>query len=137
MGIARLSHNWLVNTLATVYVEIVRNIPLLLQLLLVYAIIIHALPQPRESGVAVRPGAAQHRRPVSCRGRCRSPASASFAAISLLALLAIPFVLRWAARKRELTGQPVQTLPIVLGLLALIPVELLRHRPAAAAGTCR
>ncbi len=49
MGIARLSHNWLVNTLASVYVEVVRNIPLLLQLLLVYAIIIHALPQARES----------------------------------------------------------------------------------------
>ena len=32
MGIARLSHNWLVSTLATVYIEIVRNIPLLLQL---------------------------------------------------------------------------------------------------------
>ena len=50
MGIARLSHNWLVNTLAAVYVEVVRNIPLLLQLLLVYAIIINVLPQPRESG---------------------------------------------------------------------------------------
>ena len=61
MGIARLSHNWLVSTLASIYIEIVRNIPLLLQLLLVYAVIIHALPQPRESGVAARLGAAQHR----------------------------------------------------------------------------
>ena len=51
MGIARLSHNWLVSTLATVYVEVVRNIPLLLQLLLVYVLIVHSLPQPRESGV--------------------------------------------------------------------------------------
>ena len=50
MGIARLSHNWLVNTLAAIYVEVVRNIPLLLQLLLVYAIVINVLPQPRESG---------------------------------------------------------------------------------------
>ena len=64
MGIARLSHNWLVNTLASVYVEVVRNIPLLLQLLLIYAILINVLPQPRESGVAVRPGPAQHRRPL-------------------------------------------------------------------------
>ena len=49
MGVARLSRNWLVSKIATFYVETIRNIPLLLQLLLVYAIILHILPQPRES----------------------------------------------------------------------------------------
>ena len=64
MGIARLSHNWLVSTLATVYVEIVRNIPLLLQLLLVYARD-HPLAAAaaRERHLAQR-RAAEHRRPV-------------------------------------------------------------------------
>jgi general L-amino acid transport system permease protein len=124
MGIARLSHNWLVNTLAAVYVETIRNIPLLLQLLLIYAIIIHALPQPRESGelfglVLLNTGGLFLPRAIP------QPGFAVFATISLLALLAIPFVLRWAARKRELTGQPVRTLPIVLGLLALVPVSYL------------
>ena len=124
MGIARLSHNWLVNTLAAVYVETVRNVPLLLQLLLIYAIVVHALPQPRESGelfglVLLNTGGLFLPRAVP------QPGFAVFAIISLLAVLAIPFVLRWAARKRELTGQPVKTLPIVLGLIALIPISYL------------
>ena len=122
MGIARLSHNWLVNTLAAVYVEVVPNIPLLLQLLLVYAIIIHALPQPRESGelfgmVLLNTGGLFLPRPVP------GPGFGVFATVSLLALAGIPLVLLWAARKREATGQPVRTLPLVLGLLALIPAS--------------
>ena len=122
MGIARLSHNWLVNTLAAVYVEVVRNIPLLLHLLLVYAIVINVLPQPRESGelfglVLLNTGGLFLPRAVP------QPGFGVFAVVSLLALAAIPLVLRWAARKRELTGQPVRVLPIVLGLLALIPAS--------------
>ena len=38
MGVARLSSNWLVAKLATVYVEVVRNIPLLLQILFWYGV---------------------------------------------------------------------------------------------------
>jgi len=37
--------------------------------------------------------------------------------------VAIPFVLHFAAKRRELTGQPVRTLPVILGLLALIPIS--------------
>ena len=122
MGIARLSHNWLVNTLASVYVEVVRNIPLLLHLLLIYAIIINVLPQPRESGslfgmILLNTGGLFLPRPLT------QPGFGVFITVSLLALLAIPLVLRWAARKRELTGQPVHTLRFILGLLALIPVS--------------
>ena len=89
MGIARLSHNWLVNTLASVYVEVVRNIPLLLQLLLIYAIIINALPQARESGsllglVLLNTGGLYLPRPLT------QPGFGVFFAVSLLALLAIP-----------------------------------------------
>ena len=36
MGVARLSKNWLIARLATVYVELVRNVPLLLQLFVWY-----------------------------------------------------------------------------------------------------
>lgn len=49
IGIARLSNNWLVAKLATVYVEGLRNIPLLLQLFFWYAIIGVALPHPRQA----------------------------------------------------------------------------------------
>jgi len=121
MGIARLSHNWLVSTLASLYVETVRNIPLLLQLLLIYAIIIHSLPQARES-VVVLDSVLLNTSGLFLPRALPQAGFGVFITVAILALLAIPFVLRWAARKRVLTGQPVHTLPIVLGLLALIPI---------------
>lgn len=49
VGVARLSVNWLVAKLATVYVESVRNVPLLLQLFLWYTLITQGLPGPRQA----------------------------------------------------------------------------------------
>jgi len=49
MGIARLSTNWLVNRIATVYVELIRNTPLLVQLFVWYFGIILKLPRVKES----------------------------------------------------------------------------------------
>ena len=49
LGIARLSSNWLVAKLATVYIETVRNVPLLLQLFFWYFAVLRTLPLPRES----------------------------------------------------------------------------------------
>ena len=49
VGLARLSSNWLVARLATFYIEIIRNIPLLLQMLFWYFAVLQVLPQPRDS----------------------------------------------------------------------------------------
>ncbi|MEQ9144936.1 MAG: amino acid ABC transporter permease [Parvibaculaceae bacterium] len=49
LGIARLSTNWLVARLATVYIEIVRNVPLLLQIFFWYFAVLRSLPGPNES----------------------------------------------------------------------------------------
>ncbi|HEX2136286.1 MAG TPA: amino acid ABC transporter permease, partial [Microvirga sp.] len=49
IGIARLSKNWIVSNLAMVYVEVMRNIPLLLQLLFWYIAVLTPLPAPRQS----------------------------------------------------------------------------------------
>lgn len=49
IGIARLSPNFLVSKLATGYVELIRNIPLLLQLLFWYNAVLKALPSVRDS----------------------------------------------------------------------------------------
>src|SRR5579864_4134892 len=49
IGIARLSRNWLVARLAGGYVELIRNIPLLLQLLFWYNAVLKALPELRNS----------------------------------------------------------------------------------------
>jgi general L-amino acid transport system permease protein len=49
VGIARLSPNWLVSRLAAAYVEVLRNIPLLLQLFFWYFAVLRPLPGPRQS----------------------------------------------------------------------------------------
>ncbi|WP_182912814.1 amino acid ABC transporter permease [Paracoccus onubensis] len=46
IGIARLSHNWLFARLMAIYVEVFRNIPLLLWILIIYAIFTDVLPPP-------------------------------------------------------------------------------------------
>jgi len=48
VGVLRLSNNWLVGRLMTVYVEIFRNVPLLLWILLTYVILSEITPQPRD-----------------------------------------------------------------------------------------
>lgn len=49
IGVARLSPNWLISRMAAVYIEIVRNIPLLLQILFWYIAILNPLPRPRNA----------------------------------------------------------------------------------------
>jgi len=49
VGIARQSKNWLVSHLASGYVELIRNLPLLLQLLFWYNAVLKALPEMRDS----------------------------------------------------------------------------------------
>ena len=69
VGIARLSKNWVVAKVAMVYVEVIRNMPLLLQLLFWYVAVLTSLPGPRQSlnaGAAFSSTSAAS----SCRSRC-------------------------------------------------------------------
>lgn len=54
IGIVRLSPNWLVKTLAAWYVEVIRNTPLLLQILFWYLGVFSLLPRPKQSIELVR-----------------------------------------------------------------------------------
>jgi general L-amino acid transport system permease protein len=59
VGIMRLSRNFVISGVATVYVEAVRNVPLLIQILIWYAAVLKPLPGPREAirlGVPVPAG---------------------------------------------------------------------------------
>ena len=49
LGVLRLSKNWLTNRLAYVYIEYVRNVPVLLHILMVHGIIVHTLPVPKQA----------------------------------------------------------------------------------------
>ena len=47
VGVLRLSNNWIVARLMTVYIEMFRNIPVLVWILIVFTIMIDSMPQPR------------------------------------------------------------------------------------------
>jgi general L-amino acid transport system permease protein len=47
VGVMRLSHNWLISRIMTVYVEVFRNVPVLLWILLAYVILSETTPEPR------------------------------------------------------------------------------------------
>jgi general L-amino acid transport system permease protein len=49
IGLARLSRNWLLAKLAGLYVEVIRNVPLLVQLFFWYAVITEHLPAPADA----------------------------------------------------------------------------------------
>lgn len=49
VAVARLSSNWLVSKIASVYIEVVRNVPLLVQLFVWYFAVYQQLPPVRES----------------------------------------------------------------------------------------
>jgi general L-amino acid transport system permease protein len=56
IGLARLSPNWLVARLAGGYVELIRNLPLLFQILFWYLAVLLAAPGPRQSiGIGLQP----------------------------------------------------------------------------------
>jgi len=49
VGVFRLSKNWLISRISYVYIELTRNVPLLLQILLWYGITVHSLPKPKQA----------------------------------------------------------------------------------------
>jgi general L-amino acid transport system permease protein len=121
IGLARLSTNWLVARLAAVYIEIIRNIPLLLQILFWYFAVLQALPQPRESMVFLDLFYLNNRgfytpKPVLGEGFV-------WVWVALLMAIAVAVgVARWAKRRREVTGQTFHTVYVVFALLIGLPL---------------
>ena len=94
VGIARLSGNWLVAKLAAAYVETVRNVPLLLQLFLWYAVITESLPGPRLA-LQPLPGVFLSNRGLMLPGLAGHPVWPAMALALVVALAAA-----WALRRR-------------------------------------
>ena len=92
VGVARLSSNWLVNKISSVYIEIFRNIPLLVQLFFWYFGVFLLLPPVRES--VQWPGPVY----ISNRGVYMAWASPSQSFTSWLIFIVVGILLAWATR---------------------------------------
>ena len=128
-GVLRLSKNWLVARVMTFYVECMRNTPLLIWILIVFAVMTEATPQPRdfrEGGTAAMifgDSVAVTNRGVFIPNPIWADGSGIVVAILILSIIGI-FVLRYVARKRqEDTGQQLPVLRLSLAML-IVPVTL-------------
>ena len=122
IGIARLSSNWLVARLAGVYIEILRNIPLLLQLFFWYFAVLRTLPSPRlslEFGVFfLNLRGFYFPRPIVSEGFVWVPLA------FVAAVVAVVFGARWAKRRHERTGQPFPTVSVAIAILIGLPAAV-------------
>src|SRR5215216_1293930 len=124
VGIARLSKNWLVAKLAGGYVETIRNLPLLLQLLFWYNAVLKALPGIRES-IAIPGGGFLNNRGLFLPQPVFLPAArAALIALAVGIVVAIGYRI-WAKRRQMRTGQLAPVGWVALGLVIVLPLAVL------------
>jgi general L-amino acid transport system permease protein len=120
IGFARLSRNWLLAKLAAGYIEIVRNVPLLLQLFLWYALINEYLPAPR-AALEPLPAIYLTNRGIFFPVPAAHPAHAWVLAALGAGIVAAFTFARWAVRLRARTGSGPPALEIALALVVVPP----------------
>jgi general L-amino acid transport system permease protein len=133
VGIARLSTNWLVAKLSTLYIEVMQDIPVLLQLFFWYAIFYEAFPSPRQA-LSPFDGIFVTNRGLVVAVPEGHPVHSYMVLAFIVACLAVWWFHRWAAMRQERTGQsfPVffvsvallMGLPLTTWLLAGAPLEM-------------
>jgi len=120
IGVARLSTNWLVAKLAALYVEVMQDIPVLLQLFFWYAIFYETLPPPRE---ALSPGAGIY---LSNRGIAFTIPEAHpahlYALVAFVVGCVVAYGIRtWAKKRQEKTGQIFPTFRVGMAIVFGLP----------------
>ncbi len=121
VGVARLSSNWLISRLALGYVELIRNIPLLLQIFFWYFAVLRSLPSPRQSinwGDAIFMNNRGIYLPSPLPGEGFSLAGWVFG----FALVASLLLFRWARRRQHRTGKLFPYWSVSMGLLIGLPL---------------
>ncbi|MBV8908662.1 MAG: ABC transporter permease subunit [Sphingomonas sp.] len=120
VALGRLSPNWLMSRIAGAYVEIVRNLPLLFQMLFWYLAVLAALPAPRQSLSPVA-GFFLNNRGVIVPTPVPQPGLDYFAAAVLLAITGSFVLHRYARRELYRRGRAIKIWPWVLGLIIGLP----------------
>lgn len=120
VGVMRLSSNWLVAKLAYFYVEALRNIPLLLQLIFWWHICINILPQVRQTLNFADTILLNNRGLFLPAPMPEDGFGTVWIAISV-ALIATYVMVRWARKRQDATGEPFPSLFASLGILIGVP----------------
>ncbi len=121
VAVLRLSSNWIVSKLATVYVELFRNIPLLLQLLFWYTVVLKSLPQPRQS-ISLFGAVFLNTRGLVLPNPVFHDAAGLVGWAALAGIVAAVVVSVVASRRQAATGHQLPTFWIGLALVIGLPL---------------
>jgi general L-amino acid transport system permease protein len=120
IGIGRLSKNWLVAKSCSVYVEFMRNLPLLVQLFFWWAMFQDAFPGPRDAIQPV-PGVYLSNRGIKMPIPAEHWIHAWMGIACLVGIVASYFMKRWAAARQAATGEQFPVLSATAGLILGLP----------------
>ena len=121
MGVMRLSKNWLVARIGTLYVEIFRNVPLLLWIFIFYSAVLQPLPHPRQAiniwdSFFLSNRGFMMPKPIFGDG-------AWLALAGLVAgIVATIIIARWSKARQMATGETFPVLWTSLGLIIGLPI---------------
>ncbi len=132
IGLGRLSPNWLVARLSGAYVELVRNLPLLFQILFWYLAVLATLPSPRQS-VSLFGMFFLNSRGIIVPKPIGEPGFEPFAFAVLVAVLGSIALSVYSRRLLFATGRRLKIWPFVLGMLVGLPLiaALIFGKPVA------
>ena len=130
IGVARLSKNFVVSKLAAIYVEVLRNTPLLLQLLFIYNAVLKPLPNPRDS-ISFGAGIYLNNRGLVVPDPQFAP-GAGYILVAAVLGIAASFAFKAYAKKRQFERGEILPVARVSAALILLPpviVYLLAGQP--------
>jgi len=121
VGICRLSSNWLIRKVSQIYVELFRNIPLLLQLFFWYKLLNENAPGPRQAWHLI-PNVFVSNRGIMFPVPAPDP-SHEWMWIAFAVGIVVSIVIgRWAKRRQMATGRQFPTGIVSTGLIIGLPL---------------
>ena len=132
LGIIRLSNNWIASRIVYVFIELTRNVPVLLHILLIHGIIVHILPSPKQAHT-LADSIFLSNRGLTIPDPIAGDAFIYTVIAFFVAIAGIVFFRRWAKKKRDEEGKIYPVFLISLGILLGLPllVFLLSGMPLA------
>jgi general L-amino acid transport system permease protein len=121
VALGRLSPNWLLSRVSGGYVELIRNLPVLFQILFWYLAVLAALPNPRQS-ISVFDSFFLSNRGLVIPKPVGTPGFEPFVLALFLAIVAAIVVWRYARRQLFDSGKVIKVWPYALGLLIGLPL---------------
>jgi general L-amino acid transport system permease protein len=121
VALGRLSPNWLISRVAGVYVEGIRNLPLLFQILFWYLAVLAALPGPRQS-ISLFGVIFLNNRGLIVPTPIGEPGLQPFVIASVIAIAGTLVLRAYARRQLFENGRSIAIWPYVLGLLIGLPL---------------